>query len=177
MAGNLARCLHAAFQLRGVAQERPRLGNISDCEVLVDFEDFRKTQATWQPLSDVVEITGLSSKCEREVVNFMPRRSRLHCDVEQLYCEVLGRLEASDTRGIVRMFEAALKHNPREVTNPKPSIRMCEQEQEVLFVRMHPGSRHKASWRSWCPSRPPTKHSVSLLFSSSTYSVSGRLKV
>ena len=54
-----------------MAQERPRLGNVSDCEVLVDFEDFRKTQATWQPLSDVVDITGLSSKCERYIALFV----------------------------------------------------------------------------------------------------------
>lgn len=63
--------LACRFQLRGMAQERPRLGNVSDCEVLVDFEDFRKTQATWQPLSDVVDITGLSSKCERCIALFV----------------------------------------------------------------------------------------------------------
>ena len=47
------------------------------------------------------------------------------------------RLTASATRGIKKMFAAALKYNPRIVYDPNPTVRMSEQELEVLFDRLH----------------------------------------
>ena len=70
------------------------------------------------------------------------------------------RIEASATRGVRKQFLCALKHNPREVANPKPDIRMCEEELEVLFDRLHPGTRSQKSWRRWCPTAPPSTHLV-----------------
>ena len=45
------------------------VGDFSHVEVAVEFEDFSKTQSTWQSLRDVAAIAGLSSKCRRSAAS------------------------------------------------------------------------------------------------------------
>ena len=47
--------------------EPRRLGNLSDMQVLVDFENFRKSQATWEDLREVANISGLKPQCKRYI--------------------------------------------------------------------------------------------------------------
>ena len=175
--------LKCRLRSSGSSEQPRRFGNLSDVEVLVEFANFRKPQATWQDLRDVAAIPGLAAKCKRhvqfalllpfmpdfiwcrEALKFYPKVAK-NQDFQAAFVEQRRRLEESATRAIGNMFQAALRYDPRSVKDPTPDIRMCEQEQEVLFDRLHPGRRARTSWRDYCPKRPPIKHMVCLCCSS-----------